>query len=125
MQMLKKNPGNVVLNVVVALGLVTVIVLNSLKEVRLKQSQSNVYIVLAVTILLCNLLCMKMKNPMLKGLCVVASLVLLNLAVDDVKVEVVPDNGGEGVGLHNGNRVVTLVVAAIQAVMCVSACCAK
>lgn len=120
------NKGNVALNVVVALGLVVVIVLNSVKGTRLLgKTKSNVYVVLAASLLLCNLLCMKMKHPMLKGLCVVVSLVLVNLATNDYHI--LPTTGSTDVdeGMKNANRVVTLVVAALQAVMCVSACCTK
>lgn len=119
------NKVNVALNVVVALGLVVVIVLNSVKGTRLLgKTKSNVYVVLAASLLLCNLLCMKMKNPMLKGLCVVVSLVLVNLAANDVQV-VKTSTSSDDEGMENANRVVTLVVAALQAVMCVSACCTK
>lgn len=121
MQMLKKNPGNVVLNVVVALGLVGVIVLNALKS---KERENRVILSLAVVVLVCNLVCMKSKNPMLKGLCVVVSLVLLNIAVNKVYA-VKQEEGVDDVKLEMGRSHLTLIVAVLQAVMCVSACCAN
>ena len=124
MQLVNKSSGNLALNVVVSLGLVAVIVLNSVEDTRLgrgKGELSNKYVTLGAILLVCNILCMKMKHNMLKGLCVVVSLVLVNLAFNDFSID---DKTGES--KSNVNRVVTLVVAFLQSVMCVTtACCAK